>query len=945
MQRAIDEGVADDGDAGSSVDPLPGGEQLLQAVIATSSDGILAIDADGRIAAWNARFLELWSVPNELIHFGDSAQLESFMSSQMRDPAGFLRRLRDLDASPVACAVDVLELASGRTYERTTRRNLVEGAVAGRVSGFHDVTDHRAAQEALRISEASYRTIFDLATDAIYVHDPVTGAVLDVNQRAIEFHGLSREDFARLGIRAVSAGESPYTEVEALANIHRAAAGEPQLFTWRARHSSGRMLWIEVSLRAAVIDGENRVLATARDVTQRLEAEAVLHRSQDDLERAVSERTAELAAAHAAVREREEQYRALADADPDGIVLMDDASTILSVNPAMEAIFGYAPEELIGQHLPILMPEELRDAHRHGVERYLASGRRAISWLGVQVPGRRKDGSAVQLEINFGEYTIDGLHRFAGFIRDITERKRAEEALLFQSTLLEAQNEAAIDGILVAHQGQVLSMNRRYAEIFNVPEELRPLERCQEMLRWAVGQTADPESYLASIERLRHDPEATHRDEVLLADGRVLDRYTAPLKSPEGHLYGRIWVIRDITGRKRIEEALQSAKEEAERANLAKSEFLSRMSHELRTPLNSILGFGQVLARRDLPEDQRKNVDHIMKAGRHLLSLIDEVLDIARIEANRQQFSLEPVHLAGILDEALALIRPMALQRPVRVPERVPAGSEAHVRADRQRLMQVVLNLLSNAVKYNRPGGSVELIVQAADDGGAQGRLTLGVRDTGPGIPSERMGELFVPFSRLGAEEGGVEGTGLGLALSQRLVEAMNGQLRVESTPGEGSTFWVELPLAQHPLSRLEGYRDGASPLPIREPVGGAHRILYVEDNLANLNLVESIFEHRPEIQLLPALQGRLGLELAREHSPDLILLDLHLPDMKGEDVLRELRSDSRTSDIPVLVISADATPRQITRLRMAGARGYLTKPLDLDEFLSEVDAALADGG
>jgi CheY-like chemotaxis protein len=202
------------------------------------------------------------------------------------------------------------------------------------------------------------------------------------------------------------------------------------------------------------------------------------------------------------------------------------------------------------------------------------------------------------------------------------------------------------------------------------------------------------------------------------------------------------------------------------------------------------------------------------------------------------------------------------------------------------------------------------------------------------------MDELFVPFSRLGAEQDGVEGTGLGLALSQRLVEAMHGSLRVESTPGKGSTFWVELPLASHPLSRLESYRPTPSSDLSRE-AGKASLVLYIEDNLANLNLVESIFEHRPEIQLLPALQGRMGIELAREHTPDLILLDLHLPDMKGEDVLRELRADSRTRDIPVLVISADATPRQISRLRVAGARGYLTKPLDLDEFLLEVDSAL----
>jgi signal transduction histidine kinase len=557
------------------------------------------------------------------------------------------------------------------------------------------------------------------------------------------------------------------------------------------------------------------------------------------------------------------------------------------------------------------------------------------------VPGVRKDGSEVQLEINFGEYTIDGHHCFAGFVHDITERKRAEEALRFQTALLAAQNEAAIDGILVAKDGRVLSMNSRYADIFKVPDELRPLERCAEMFRWAVQQTADPEAYLATIERIRNDPEATHRDEVILADGRVLDRYSAPLKNPEGQLYGRIWAVRDITARKRIEEALQHAKEEAERANLAKSDFLSRMSHELRTPLNSILGFGQVLSRRDLLPEQRKGVDHIMKAGRHLLSLIDEVLDIARIEANRQQLSLEPVHAASLLDEALALIRPMAQQRPVQLPAQAPEAADLHVRADRQRLMQVVLNLLSNAVKYNRPGGSVELLAHADADGEGGGTLSFGVRDTGLGIPPERIGELFVPFSRLGADEEGVEGTGLGLALSQRLVEAMEGELRVESTQGEGSTFWVELPLAAHPLSSLQSYRQAAPATVGREGPRAARKVLYVEDNLANLNLVESIFEDRPEIQLLPALQGRMGLELAREHGPDLILLDLHLPDIAGEEVLRELRSDSRTLDIPVLVISADATPRQITRLRQAGAQGYLTKPLDVDEFLAEVDSLL----
>jgi PAS domain S-box-containing protein len=637
----------------------------------------------------------------------------------------------------------------------------------------------------------------------------------------------------------------------------------------------------------------------------------------------------------------EERYRALTDMDPDGVVVIDDASTIVSANPAMERIFGYRPVELVGKPLSVLIPRRFQEGHREGVARYLATGQRCISWRGVQVPAVRRDGAEILIEINFSEYTSQGRHLFAGFLRDITARKRDEDALRFQTTLLEAQDSAAIDGILVAHEGRVLRMNTRYADIFRVPEELRPLDQCRGMFEWACQQVADPAGYKATIEALRNDPYAVHRDEVTLADGRTLDRYSTPLTNPEGGIYGRMWVVRDITERKRSEAALKDAKEEAERANLAKSEFLSRMSHELRTPMNSILGFGQLLARWDLPPAQARSVEQILRAGRHLLRLIDEVLDIARIEANRQQLSLEPVHAGELLDEALALIRPMAEQRPVHLAPHAPPGADVCVRADRQRLMQVLLNLLSNAVKYNQAGGSVEILAVARGTADGGGTLAIGVRDTGVGIPAHRMGELFVPFSRLDADRSGIEGTGLGLTLSQRLVNAMGGELRAESAPGLGSTFWVELPMEEHPMDRLTAYRgeSGRAPRQVESPT--ARVVLYVEDNLANLSLVESIFEGRTDVQILPALQGRLGLELAREHLPDLILLDLHLPDIPGEVVLRELAADARTRDIPVLVVSADATPRQIDRLRSAGAKDYLTKPIDIDRFLDAVDAVL----
>jgi PAS domain S-box-containing protein len=398
----------------------------------------------------------------------------------------------------------------------------------------------------------------------------------------------------------------------------------------------------------------------------------------------------EVREAHAVLSEDAQRYRALVESDPGGVVIIDVDSNILAVNPSMRRIFGYTAEQMVGKPLTVLIPHRFREAHMTGIRRYLLTGERSIRWQGVQLPALRRDGTEFSVEINFGEHTAtDGRKLFAGFITDITERRRAEDALRFQTTLLQAQNHVAIDGILVSHQGRVLNMNRRYAEIFNVPEELRAPERCVEMFDWACRQARDPDAYRATIERLREDTQTVHRDEVPLADGRVLDRYSAPLESAEGEVYGRIWMVRDITERKQGEQALQEAKDAAEAANEAKSEFLSRMSHELRTPMNSILGFGQLLQRYGLPPEQARSVDHILKAGRHLLNLINEVLEIARIEANQQQLSLEPVHVATLLNEALALVRPTAEQRPVQLAVRAPQGTDVYVRADQQRLMQV----------------------------------------------------------------------------------------------------------------------------------------------------------------------------------------------------------------------------------------------------------------
>ncbi len=361
------------------------------------------------------------------------------------------------------------------------------------------------------------------------------------------------------------------------------------------------------------------------------------------------------------------------------------------------------------------------------------------------------------------------------------------------------------------------------------------------------------------------------------------------------------------------------------------------MSHELRTPLNAILGFGQLLQMDGLEPVHQESVQQILKGGKHLLELINEVLDIARIESGRINLSLEPVVLVDALWEAMDLIQPLAAEQGIELKAEDSWPVDRYVRADRQRLKQVLLNLLSNAVKYNRSGGVVSVrCLPVPGDG-----LRLEVTDQGGGIPAGMIDRLFVPFERLGAEARGVEGTGLGLALSKGLMEAMGGTLGVMSGPGGGSTFFFELPLVEAP-----GANQAEPEFADRSPSGttaGTHTILYVEDNTANLRLIERAMTHRPHFSLLSAMQGSLGLDLARQHQPDLVLLDLHLPDISGEELLRLLKADPRTRDIPAIVISADVTPGQIRSLLAVGARAYLTKPLDMRQFFETVDEVLRE--
>ena len=424
------------------------------------------------------------------------------------------------------------------------------------------------------------------------------------------------------------------------------------------------------------------------------------------------------------------------------------------------------------------------------------------------------------------------------------------------------------------------------------------------------------------------------------SDVRYCSRVNSPVFDTRGELSYIIHEVEDITGYVRLkqqetEQQLLTGQLQLRADNAVSKHFLSRVSHELRTPLNTILGFGELLSFSDITAEHRQWMSMMLKAARQLLQLLDEVLDISREDAEQLSMSIEAVPVQDMIADALELIRPLALSRGIHLDPAPSGPAGQYAAADLQRLRQVMINLLSNAIKYNYPGGKVTVTIsrQPGD------RVRISVADTGRGIADDQLGKLFAPFERLDAAQAGVEGAGLGLALSHRLVEAMGGSTGVTSTLGEGSIFWVDLP-ATEPVAVTQA-AVGHDPIVTSRTYPAAKTVLYVEDMVENLRLVEQVLKQRPSTTVIPAMLAGVALDLARQHRPDLILLDLRLPDMPGEDMMHQLRIDPATSNIPIVILSANATRKHIDQLLASGATAYLTKPIRVRDLLQTVDGIL----
>ncbi len=821
----------------------------------------------------------------------------------------------------------------GSTFPSLMNGNLVKDEAGNNLflaASMLDISSIKQAEEKIKSQNLRLNAIVEAMPDFIFVSD--------ADGNYLEYLGSSRrtgdDSFKSYVGKNIKDIFDPTIASLHLKNINECLEKEVVITYEYPFFQNNKMQFFEG--RLVKLD-ETRVLRFVRDVTERRIQESEIKKLTIAMEQS-----------------------------PVSILITDLEANIEYANSAFFSTTGYLHEEIIGKNARILKSGLTNDATYAAMWESIRTGQ---TWKGEWI-NSRKDGShfwesisitpvrnemgevssylAVKeditdrknaeaeiielnqnLEIRIAKRTSELEKANVNLMSEIENRKKIEQELKTKTDELESFFTLALDLLCIADlNGRFIKVNKAWERILGMPvKEIEGKAFLDFVHPDDMQHTIDSISILSDnnpvisfINRYRH------------RDGSY--RYIEWRSVPEGDLVYA--AARDITERINNEAELNKARIEAEKANKAKSEFLSRMSHELRTPLNSILGFAQLLEMSELNKVQSRGVGHIMKSGKHLLQLINEVLDISRIESGRISLSLEPVDIIQLIHEVNDSLSPIADNEKIEIT--LPPASQLYVKADRQRLNQVLLNLLHNAIKYNVRGGKVFIHVSVFQKEDANHEMIkVCIKDTGPGVKKDDIEKIFVPFERAAAEKTDIEGTGLGLAVVKILVEMMNGRIGVESVEGEGAEFWFEIPAA---------YRQQAifkeKPVEIKEAAavaGNKGLVLYIEDNNSNIELVENILNNaRPGINLISTRYGKYALQLAIETSPALILLDLDLPDIHGSEVFKILNSDFRTKHIPVAVVTANAMLQQKEKLLNAGVQKYLTKPFEVNDLLSIID-------
>jgi PAS domain S-box-containing protein len=891
-------------------------QALLNLIFDHSGEGICIFDAQLRLMAFNDRFVELTGLPIRLLQVGVHvaellrAQALAGEFGPVDVEATVAEHLAIILSKPVHVSERLR--GDGRTIE--LRRSRTPGG--GFITMSSDVTERKATQDALADEQRMLQVLIRHTEQGIWFIDNEVRTT-NANPAMCRLLGRSLADMV---------GRSIFDFVDAANaeifrhNVALRAQGRATSYAIGLLHADGHVVHCLNNATPHFDAQGNKVGAVGMftDVSQLLQAQEQVRL------------TGELLAQKTSVLEM------TLNSLTQGVASFDAQGRNTAYNrPFLELL--ELPESLMGNKPTI--DDLLRYQHAHGLAHEDHDAPEARARRSAQRYQRtRRDGMVIEVQVYPG-----GDGSLVRTYTDVTVAVAAQRTLQESEARFRSMADAAPAYIWQCDaEGLPIWFNQRWLQTTGrtLAQELT--------VEWSHRM------HLADIERAANAfYQALARQDAFqleyrvgLPDGRLLwlADHGAPRLSPAGEFEGYTMYGWDITERKAGQDAVLAAKEEAERANRAKSEFLSRMSHELRTPLNAVLGFAQLMEADlvdPLTQGQRVRIQDLQRGGRHLLGLINDVLDIARIEAGTLHLELVPVELNALAQECFSLVGTFAASCQIELL--LPPQPPCWVLADPMRLRQVLLNLLSNAIKYNREAGQVKLSWQQ------QGTITrMAVQDTGPGLSPEQQAKLFRAFERLQVQGSGVEGTGIGLALSKWLVELMRGHIGVSSAVGQGSEFWLTLEAAQAPPTTTPQAEmpKAVAPFAVHTPAQAVCSVLYIEDNEVNQMLMQGMLSMRPHIELRIASRPEVGLAMAAEAPPALILLDIQLPGFDGYEVLHRWREHEATHGlpaVPVLAVSANATKADRQRAESAGFADYITKPIDLSHFLAVIDRYLAD--